>query len=107
MGFAGQERAALCDALLEAGVSEIVLANRTAARADALADRIGDPARVHTRYWDALGELLADPPAPADTAATVASYSWDANRDQLHAHLSRLVGEMMVRAKAQSREEKV
>lgn len=44
------------DALLEAGVSEVVLANRTPARADALADRIGDPARVHTRYWEALGD---------------------------------------------------
>jgi shikimate dehydrogenase len=44
------------DALLDAGLSEIVLANRTPERADVLADRIGDPARVHTRYWDALGE---------------------------------------------------
>lgn len=64
-------------------------------------------ARDAEAFASALGTLLADPPARADTAATVASYSWDANRDQLHAHLSRLVGEMMVRAKAQSREEKV
>ena len=44
------------DALLEAGVTEIVLANRTPGRADAIADRIGDPSRVHTRYWDSLGD---------------------------------------------------
>jgi len=44
------------DALLESGVAEIVLANRTPARADALADRVGDPSRVHTRYWEALGD---------------------------------------------------
>jgi shikimate dehydrogenase len=46
-------------ALLDAGVTEIVLANRTPARADAIADRIGDPARVHTRYFDALGDAGA------------------------------------------------
>jgi shikimate dehydrogenase len=41
-------------ALLEAGLDSIVIANRTAARADALADRIGEPSRVHTVYWDDL-----------------------------------------------------
>jgi shikimate dehydrogenase len=47
------------DALLEAGVESLAIANRTAARADALADRIGQPARVHTLYWDGLGEAGA------------------------------------------------
>lgn len=42
------------DALLEAGIDQLVIANRTAAKADALADRIGEPARVHTAYWHDL-----------------------------------------------------
>lgn len=49
-------------------------------------------ARDAEAFACAIGELLADSPAPAETAATVAAYSWDANRDQLHAHLSRLAG---------------
>jgi shikimate dehydrogenase len=46
-------------ALLDAGVEAIVIANRTPERADALADRIGEPARVHTVYWDALRDAGA------------------------------------------------
>lgn len=42
-------------ALLDAGVRSLTIANRTAARADALADRIGQPGRVHVRYWGDLG----------------------------------------------------
>lgn len=42
------------EALLDAGVESVVLANRTPQRADALADRIGQPARVHTEYWEGL-----------------------------------------------------
>ncbi len=41
--------------LLDAGVLSLVIANRTAARADQLAVAIGEPARVHTCYWDDLG----------------------------------------------------
>ena len=41
--------------LLDAGVPELTIANRTPERADALADAIGQPKRVHTRYWDDLG----------------------------------------------------
>ena len=40
--------------LLDAGVQSLVIANRSAARADQLAEAIGDPARVHTRYWNDL-----------------------------------------------------
>lgn len=41
-------------ALLDAGVDSIVIANRTAHRADALADAVGNPNRVHTVYWEDL-----------------------------------------------------
>ncbi|HET9484956.1 MAG TPA: shikimate dehydrogenase [Xanthomonadales bacterium] len=44
----------ILDALLDAGVSAIVIANRTATKADALADRIGEPHRVTTMYWEDL-----------------------------------------------------
>lgn len=43
--------------LLDAGVSTLTIVNRTAATAEALADRIGDPARAHTRYWDDLAHI--------------------------------------------------
>ena len=43
-------------ALLDAGIAELTIANRTPERADALADAIGAPERVHTRYWNDLGE---------------------------------------------------
>ena len=36
-----------------------MIANRTPARADALADRIGDPLRVHSAYWDGLRDAGA------------------------------------------------
>lgn len=41
-------------ALLDAGVRSLTIANRHAERADALADRIGEPGRVHVRYWGDL-----------------------------------------------------
>ena len=46
-------------ALLEAGLDSIVIANRTPARADALADRIGEPGRVSTVYWEDLHDAGA------------------------------------------------
>lgn len=46
-------------ALLEAGLDSIVIANRTPARADALADRIGEPGRVGTVYWEDLHDAGA------------------------------------------------
>lgn len=56
---AGGAAQAVLSALLEAGVESIVIANRTPERADALADRIGEPSRVHTAYWDALRDAGA------------------------------------------------
>jgi len=64
LGAGGAARAAAA-ALLDAGVAQLVIANRTPERADALSDAIGDPARAHTRYWQDLGncgsfELIVD-----------------------------------------------
>jgi shikimate dehydrogenase len=64
LGAGGAARAAAI-ALLDAGVEQLVIANRTPDRADALADAIGDPAHAHTRYWEDLGdcgsfELIVD-----------------------------------------------
>jgi shikimate dehydrogenase len=52
---AGGAAQGVAPALLDAGVRSLTLANRTAARADALADRLGQPGRVHVRYWEDLG----------------------------------------------------
>lgn len=43
--------------LLDAGVDTLTIVNRSPESADALADAIGDPARAHTRYWEALGDI--------------------------------------------------
>lgn len=44
-------------ALLDADIGTLTIVNRTPETADALADAIGDPARVHTRYWNDLASL--------------------------------------------------
>lgn len=54
---AGGAAAGVAPALLDAGVRELVIVNRTPERADALADTQRDPARVHTRYWKDLRTL--------------------------------------------------
>lgn len=46
-------------ALLDAGIDQLVIANRTPEKADAIADRIGDPARAHTAYWHDLADAGA------------------------------------------------
>lgn len=59
LGAGGAARGVL-PALLDAGVGEVTIVNRSPARADALADTIGEPGRVHARYaqdLDALGEF--------------------------------------------------
>jgi glycosyltransferase involved in cell wall biosynthesis len=38
-----------------------------------------------------IAEMLADPPPQAEVAAAVRAFSWERNRDTLHAHLERLV----------------
>ena len=53
LGAGGSARG-VAPALLDAGISELVIANRTSERADALADALGEPDRAHSRYWDDL-----------------------------------------------------
>ena len=54
LGAGGSARG-VAPSLLDAGVSELIIVNRTAERADALADALGDPERAHSRYWDDAG----------------------------------------------------
>ena len=53
LGAGGSARG-VAPALLDAGISELIIANRTPERADALADALGEPERAHSRYWDDL-----------------------------------------------------
>lgn len=53
LGAGGAARG-VAPALLDAGVRELVIVNRTPERADALADVLGEPGRAHSRYWDDL-----------------------------------------------------
>jgi len=54
---AGGAARGVAPALLDAGIDELWIVNRTPARADALADAMGEPGRVHTRYWADLPNL--------------------------------------------------
>ena len=56
LGAGGAARG-VAPALLDAGISELIIVNRTAERADALADALGEPNRAHSRYWRDLGDL--------------------------------------------------
>ncbi len=53
LGAGGSARG-VAPALLDAGVAELIVANRTSERADALVDALGSPGRAHSRYWDDL-----------------------------------------------------
>ena len=56
LGAGGAARG-VAPALLDAGISALIIVNRTAERADALADALGEPDRAHSRYWRDLGDL--------------------------------------------------
>lgn len=56
LGAGGAARA-VAWSLFEAGVQTLTIVNRSPEAADALADAIGEPARVHTRYWDDLASI--------------------------------------------------
>ncbi len=61
-------------ALLDAGIASLTIANRSAERADELADAIGDPTRVHTVYWSDLRdagafEMIIDATSAGHTSA--------------------------------------
>jgi shikimate dehydrogenase len=56
LGAGGAARA-VAFALLDAGVAELTIVNRSPERADALVDAIGQPQRAHARYWNDLADL--------------------------------------------------
>ncbi|HEY0505542.1 MAG TPA: shikimate dehydrogenase [Lysobacter sp.] len=51
---AGGAARGVAPTLLDAGIGELFIVNRTPERADALADALGQPGRVHPRYFDDL-----------------------------------------------------
>ena len=53
---AGGGARGIAPALLDAGIGELFFVNRTPERADAMADMLGQPGRVHPRY---LGDVAA------------------------------------------------
>lgn len=55
LGAGGAARG-VAPALLDAGILELVVANRTPGRADALVDAMAEPGRVYSAYWEALDE---------------------------------------------------
>ncbi|KAF1012731.1 MAG: Shikimate dehydrogenase (NADP(+)) [Stenotrophomonas maltophilia] len=54
---AGGSARSVAPALLDAGILELVVVNRTPERADALIDAMGEPGRAISRYWEDLREL--------------------------------------------------
>ncbi len=54
---AGGSARSVAPALLDAGILELVVVNRTPERADALIDAMGEPGRAITRYWEDIREL--------------------------------------------------
>lgn len=54
---AGGAARGIAPALLDAGIGELYVVNRTPENADAMADALGEPGRVHARYFDDLGKL--------------------------------------------------
>jgi shikimate dehydrogenase len=56
LGAGGAARG-VAPALLDAGIAQMVVVNRTPERAEALADAMGEPARAVVRRWQDLGDL--------------------------------------------------
>lgn len=56
LGAGGAARG-IAPALVDAGIGKLYIVNRSPEKADALSDAIGEPARVHTRYWEQLDEM--------------------------------------------------
>ena len=54
---AGGAAAGIAPALIDSGIGDLYIVNRTPERADALADALGMPGRVHSRYWKDLATL--------------------------------------------------
>lgn len=55
LGAGGAARG-VAPALLDAGIQELVVSNRTALRADELVDLVGEPGRAVSAYWEDLRE---------------------------------------------------
>ena len=75
LGAGGAARG-IAPSLLDAGVSELVIVNRSPEKADALADSLGVPTRAHSRYWEDLGsfgdfELLINSTSAGRTGAAL------------------------------------
>jgi len=56
LGAGGAARG-VAPALLDAGIGDLYIVNRTPERADALADALAQPGRVHPRYLEDLGTI--------------------------------------------------
>ena len=54
---AGGAAHGVAPSLLDSGIGELFIVNRDSARADALVDALGQPGRVHSRYWQDLNGL--------------------------------------------------
>lgn len=54
LGAGGAARG-VAPSLIDAGIGELYIVNRTPDKADALSDALGMPGRVHSRYWSDLG----------------------------------------------------
>ena len=54
---AGGAAHGVAPALLDAGIGDLFIVNRTPANTDALVDTLGQPGRVHSRYLDDLSAL--------------------------------------------------
>jgi shikimate dehydrogenase len=54
---AGGAARGVAPALLDAGVDQLFIVNRTPEKTDALADTLGDPGRVHPRNFEDLGSI--------------------------------------------------
>jgi shikimate dehydrogenase len=54
---AGGAAQGVAPALLDAGIADLFIVNRSGDRTDALADALGEPMRVHPRYFRDLGTI--------------------------------------------------
>jgi len=54
LGAGGAARG-VAPSLIDAGIGDLFIVNRTPDKADALSDALGMPGRVHSRYWSDLG----------------------------------------------------
>ncbi len=54
---AGGAAYGIAPTLLDAGISELMVCNRSPGKVDKLIDNLGQPNHVHSRYWEDLGSL--------------------------------------------------